>query len=138
MYFHPYAAGESSSPLYYFGYGLSYSSFKYNVHQPCLADNTITVACDITNTSNRDGVEIAQLYIHDKVSSMTRPVKELKGFKRVPIKAGETKQISFTLTRSDLSFIGADMKPCFEHGEFEIMIGSSSRDEDLIKQTINL
>ena len=138
MYFHPYGAGESSEPLWHFGYGLSYSRFEYRPHQPVvcqpyMADRFIRIECDITNTSDRDGVEIAQLYIRDCVSSMTRPVKELKGFRRVAVKAGETAHIEFTLTQDDLSFIGPDMKPVFENGKFEIMVGSSSRDEDLVK-----
>ena len=137
MYFHPYAAGESSAPLWPFGYGLSYSTFRYSNLK--VSDTLpIRVSAQITNTSQRDGVEIAQLYIRDRYSAITRPVKELKGFKRVALAAGETKQIEFVLTRQDLQYIGPEMKPVFEPGEFEIMVGASSRDEDLLKQTINI
>lgn len=137
MYFHPYAAGESSAPLWPFGYGLSYSTFRYSNLK--VSDTLpIRVSAQITNTSQRDGVEIAQLYIRDRYSAITRPVKELKGFKRVALAAGETKQIEFVLTRQDLQYIGPEMKPVFEPGEFEIMVGASSRDEDLMKQTINI
>lgn len=145
MYFHPYAAGESSEPLYHFGYGLSYSKFEYELENVAVlsasgdaAAPLVKVSLSVKNVSAIEGTEIVQLYIRDKVSSLTRPVKELRGFERVPLKAGETKRVTFTLSQDDLSFIGADMKPCFEHGEFEIMVGSSSRDEDLIKQTITL
>jgi len=138
-YFHPYAAYESSEPLWHFGYGLSYSTFEYsNLQINTVSDNKIQVCCDIKNTSAVDGTEIAQLYIRDCVSSLTRPVKELKGFKRIPLKAGETKTVQFELTKDDLSFIGADMKPVFESGDFEIMVGASSRNEDIIKQIIRL
>lgn len=131
-YFHPVVCG-SSEPLYHFGYGLSYSRFEYS---DLKVTSPLTFSVNIKNTSSRDGVEIAQLYIRDRVSSITRPVKELKGFQRVPLSAGEEKTITFSLTKEDLSFIGADMKPVFEHGEFEIMIGSSSCDEDLLKTVI--
>ena len=126
-----------NDPLFPFGYGLSYSTFRYSNLK--VSDTLpIRVSAQITNTSQRDAVEIAQLYIRDRYSAITRPVKELKGFKRVALAAGETKQIEFVLTRQDLQYIGPEMKPVFEPGEFDIMVGASSRDEDLLKQTINI
>lgn len=137
MYFHPYGAGESSEPLWHFGYGLSYSRFEYS-DLKVSETLPLKVSVRITNTSDRDGVEIAQLYIRDCVSTLTRPVKELRGFQRVALAAGETKELFFTLTEKDLQYIGPDLTPVFEHGQFEIMAGGSSRDEDLLKQSIYL
>ena len=137
MYFHPYVAGESIEPLWPFGYGLSYSTFRYDDLQ---VSNTLPlqISVRLTNTSDREGVEIAQLYIRDCVSAVTRPVKELRGFQRVALAAGESKTLQFTLTEQDLQYIGPDLLPVFEHGQFDIMVGGSSRDEDLLKQTVSL
>ncbi len=138
-YFHKYA-DEKKTPLYPFGYGLSYTNYKYSV--PSLSNNTldkkneITVAVEITNTGDVDGEEIAQLYIRDNVSSATRPVKELKGYKRVALKAGETKTVNFTLDAESLAFYDLNMKYCVEPGVFTIMTGSSSAKKDL--KTITL
>ena len=83
-------------------------------------------------------MEIVQLYIRDCVCSETRPVKELRGFRRLPLATAETELVTFTLTRDDLSFLGPDMQPRFEPGDFVLMIGSSSRDRDLLKQQVTL
>lgn len=135
-YFHPVVCGESS-PLYPFGYGLSYTNYKYsdiklsanNIDQ----NENITATITVTNTGNYDGVEIVQLYIRDEFSSVARPVKELKDFKRVSLKAGESKQISFDITPDKLSYYDKDLKKIIEPGDFEVQIGSSSLDKDLLK-----
>ncbi|MET0638275.1 MAG: beta-glucosidase BglX [Chitinophagaceae bacterium] len=122
----------SNEPLYPFGFGLSYSSFSYGdvtVSTPSPKGNQKLVASvTVTNTSNVTGKEVVQLYIHDKVASITRPVKELKGFQKVELKAGETRTISFTITPELLKFYNYDLKYDWEPGAFEIMIGGNSRD----------
>lgn len=141
MYFHPYAV-TSSEPLYPFGFGLSYTTYKYgNLRLSAKeigANGTVDVSVDITNTGDRDGVEIAQLYIRDVFSSVTRPVKELKDFARVALKAGETKTVKFTITSDKLRFLDRKMKSVVEAGEFKVMVGSSSRDEDLLTDSFNV
>jgi beta-glucosidase len=138
QYFHPYVV-TSSEPLYSFGYGLSYTTYKYeNLRLSGLEiskDENIEVNVDVTNTGKMDGVEIVQLYLRDKFSSTTRPVKELKDFTRVALKAGETKNVHFTITPDKLMLFDKDLKPVVEKGEFIVMVGSSSRDEDLLKES---
>jgi beta-glucosidase len=92
------------------------------------ADSSVIVSVDITNTGTLAGDEIAQLYVRDKVSSVTRPVKELRGFERVSLQAGETKSVFFTLDKSSLAFWDVNMNFNVEPGYFDIMIGSSSED----------
>ena len=87
---------------------------------------TLTVSVEITNTGSRDGYEVAQLYIRDIVGSVTRPIKELKGFEKVLIKAGETKIVSFKLTEEELGFYGRDYKFGAEPGDFKIFVGGNS------------
>lgn len=139
MYFHPYTIGPST-PLYSFGYGLSYTTYKYTnlkLSQNSISGNgTVKVAVDVTNNGKREGEEIVQLYIRDEFSSATRPVKELKDFARVMLKSGETKTVEFELPAEKLAFYNKDMQWGVEPGNFKIMVGSSSRDEDL--QTVNL
>ncbi|MGB3153688.1 MAG: glycoside hydrolase family 3 C-terminal domain-containing protein [Chitinophagaceae bacterium] len=126
-------------PLFPFGYGLSYTTFEYsdiklsknNINK---ADST-TVSFTIKNTGKRDGDEVAQLYFRDLLSSVARPVMELKGFQRVYLKAGESKVISFVITPEMLSMRDINMKEVVEPGEFRIMIGASSRDI-LLKETM--
>jgi beta-glucosidase len=140
-YFHKYA-DEKKTPLYPFGFGLSYTHYKYSA--PSLSNNTlnkkneITVTVEITNTGVVDGEEIAQLYIRDNVSSATRPVKELKGYKRVALKAGETKKVEFTLDAESLAFYDINMDYCVEPGDFTIMTGSSSAKKDLKVTTLTV
>jgi beta-glucosidase len=133
---------DDVTPLYAFGYGLSYTTFS--VSEPKLAKAKIKlgasakVSVDVTNTGEREGSETVQLYIRDLVSSVTRPVKELKGFKRVWLKPGETATVSFDITPEELSFWNIDMKFLVEPGDFEIMVGTSSRDGDLKKATLTV
>lgn len=121
---------SGKNPLFPFGYGLSYSKFEYS--GLALSSNSIsmggmlTARVTIKNTSTVDGVEVAQLYIRDLVGSIARPVKELKGFQRVALKAGESKTIEFTLTTDDLAFFGRDMQRKAEAGDFKLWIGTSS------------
>lgn len=133
-YFHKYALNKST-PLYPFGYGLSYTNFEYS--KPKLSksilnsDEIISVSVSVTNTGNYDGDEVVQMYIRDKVSSVTRPVKELKGYQRIFLKKGETKKVDFNINKETLAFYDINMKYCVEPGEFKIMTGSSSDDNDL-------
>jgi len=122
----------SGLPLFPFGYGLSYTSFEYSGIK--LSSKTISrtdpvvVSFMLKNTGSRDGDEVAQLYIRDMLSSVARPVMELKGFQRIHLKAGESKNISFTIIPEMLSMLNSDMKKVVEPGEFRIMVGGSSRD----------
>ena len=119
-----------NSPLFPFGHGLSYTSFKYSELE--LSSNTlsfsnsITASVTITNSGTMDGHEIVQLYIHDKVGSLTRPVKELKGFQKLLLKKGESKKVSFTISSDDLKFYNNNNQYIAEPGEFEIAIAPSS------------
>ncbi|MBP6976764.1 MAG: beta-glucosidase BglX [Lentimicrobiaceae bacterium] len=122
----------TSEPLYPFGFGLSYTRFGYGDlvldQQRLSGDQTLTASIDITNTGNYDGAEVVQLYIRDLVGSITRPVKELRGFQKVFIKAGETKTVTFKITPDDLKFYNYDLVYDWEPGEFVIMVGGNSRD----------
>jgi len=118
---------EENSPLYAFGHGLSYTTFEYkNLKASTNADGTIKVMVDVSNTGGYDGDEVVQLYIQDKFSSLTRPVKELKGFKKVAIKSGRTKNLEFTLTDDELGYYDNQGKWFVEPGEYNIMVGGSS------------
>lgn len=123
--------------LYPFGYGLSYTSFAYGKMQCASqfdADGVLQVAVDVTNKGNVDGEEIVQLYVADKVASMVRPVKELKGFKKVFIPKGNTKHVEFTLHARDLGFWDNNMQYIVEPGTFTVMVGANS--EDLQQQDV--
>ena len=141
MYFHPYAIGEST-PLFRFGYGLNYTKYEYSdltLSSPEMARNgEVNVSVKVTNSGGMDGEEIVQLYIRDLYSSATRPVKELKDFKRVPLRAGETKTVSFILPAEKLAFYDKRMNYTVEAGEYEIMVGASSADKNLMKKIINV
>lgn len=121
-----------NSPLYPFGYGLSYTKFDYTNLK--LSGNSLTmngrlkITVDVANNGNYDGEEVVQLYIKDAVGSVTRPVKELKGFKKVMIKKGEKKTVEFELSADDLRFYNIDMKFVAEPGDFEVFVGGSSAD----------
>ena len=122
----------SNDPVYPFGYGLSYTSFSYSDVKLSSAtlkgQQTLKASVTVTNTGNRDGKEVVQLYIRDVVGSVTRPVKELKGFQKIDLKAGESKTVTFDITPNDLKFYNYDLKYDWEAGEFQIMIGANSRD----------
>lgn len=121
---------SGKNPLYPFGYGLSYSKFEYSgltlSANSIPMGGTITAKVTIKNTSSVDGVEVAQLYIRDMVGSIARPVKELKGFKRVALKAGESQTIEFALSTDDLAFFGRDLMKKAESGDFKLWIGTNS------------
>jgi len=115
--------------LYPFGFGLSYTTFEYGPIECAShfdANGRLKVSVDVKNTGNRDGEEIVQLYVADKVASMVRPVKELKGFKKVMIRRGETQRVDFELHVHDLGFYTNTMKYVVEPGEFDIMVGPNS------------
>jgi beta-glucosidase len=121
---------DTTDPLYPFGFGLSYTTFDLSA--PRLAATSIgaggktTVSVDVRNSGARDGDEVVQLYIRDKVSSVTRPVKELKGFQRISLKPGESRTVSFTISPESLQMWNGAMQRVVEPGEFEIMTGNSS------------
>lgn len=122
----------SNDPLYPFGYGLSYTTFSYGdvkLSSKVLKGNqTLKATVNVTNSGNKNGKEVVQLYIRDVVGSITRPVKELKGFQKIDLKSGETKTVTFNITPNDLKFYNYDLKYDWEPGEFEVMIGSNSKD----------
>jgi beta-xylosidase len=124
--------GTGTAPLFPFGWGLSYATFKYaNVRSIPDAIGPLgktTVSVDVTNTGNVRGDEVAQLYVRQDVSSVTRPVKELRGFRRISLNPGETKAVEFTLGPSELSFLNRDMHRVVEPGTFTIMVGGNSVD----------
>ncbi|HEY9542662.1 beta-glucosidase BglX [Prevotella sp.] len=126
-----------NDPLFPFGHGLSYTTFKYSPIRlsaaTMTADGTLTATVDVTNTGRYDGDEIVQLYIRDLVGSVSRPVKELKGFERVHLKQGETKSVSFTIDAEKLKFYNADLQFACEPGDFELMIGPDSRNVQTVK-----
>ena len=138
QYFHPYVVTKST-PLYPFGFGLSYTKYEYSSlklsSEQVASGQPVDVTVTVKNVGKRDGVEIVQLYIRDRFSSVTRPVKELKDFARVPLKAGESKDVKFTITPDKLMMLDKNLKPVLESGEFIVMVGSSSKDEDLLKQS---
>ena len=122
----------SNEPLYPFGYGLSYTTFAYSdIHLSSTemsADGKLTATVTVTNTGSRDGAEVVQLYIRDLVGSVTRPVKELKGFEKIFLKAGESRKGSFSITPELLKFYNYDLQFVCEPGDFDVMIGGNSRD----------
>jgi len=133
----------SNDPVYPFGYGLSYTTFTYGdikLSNASLKGNQkLTASITVTNSGNTDGKEVVQLYIHDVVGSITRPVKELKGFQKIDLKTGESKTVTFTISPDDLKFYAPhsvndyDLKYDWEPGDFEIMIGGDSRDVKIAK-----
>jgi beta-glucosidase len=131
---------ELNGPLYPFGYGLSYTAFSYS--EPVLSttempvDGSVTASVTVTNTGKRDGDEIVQLYIHDIFATSTRPVKELKAFRKVHIPAGESVKVDFTLTKEDLSYYNHELEWVCEPGDFEIMTGPNSRDTQMVTLTV--
>lgn len=126
---------SGKDPLYPFGFGLSYSSFEYSNLQlsakEISVDGSIIAKATIKNTSNVDGYEAVQLYVRDLVGSIARPVKELKGFQKIFIKASESKTVEFNLKASELAFYGRDLIKKTEPGEFKIWISKNSADNAL-------
>lgn len=131
---------DDVTPLWPFGFGLSYTTFAVSgvrlSRKTIRPDGTVRVRAEVANTGGRAGHEVLQLYVRDRVSSVTRPVKELKGFRRVFLQPGETKTVSFDLGPAALAFHDVRMREVVEPGEFAVMVGTSSRDEDL--QTVTL
>ena len=119
-----------NSPLFPFGYGLSYTTFEYSnlslASDKLTAQDTLSISFTLKNTGKYDGTEVVQLYVQDKVGSVTRPVKELKRFQRVTLKAGESTQVSLSLPVSELAFWGYDMNYTVEPGDFTLWVGTSS------------
>ncbi len=122
----------SNEPLYPFGYGLSYTNFNYSnlklSSENLTKDGKLTATVTLKNTGKVDGEEVVQLYLRDMVGSITRPVKELKGFQKIYLKAGESREISFTITEQDLKFYNSSLEFVSEPGTFTIFVGGNSRD----------
>lgn len=120
----------ANTPLYPFGYGMSYTTFEYGSPEfssdRISADKPVKISLTVTNTGNRVGVEIVQLYIHDCLASLARPVKELKNYRRVTLQPGESKMVEFTLTTDELKFYNSDLELVYEPGDFEFMTGPDS------------
>ena len=131
---------ERNEPVYPFGFGLSYTNFTYDnlrLSSDKMTENdTIKVTVDVTNTGDFDGKEVVQLYIRDVIGTVTRPVKELKGFQKVALNKGETKSVTFSITIEDLKFYNYDLDHVSEPGEFEIFIGTNS--DDTLKTSFRL
>lgn len=131
---------DDKAQLFPFGYGLSYTSFTIGAPQlsasSIAAGQPVTVTVDVTNSGKRSGDEVVQVYVRDSVSSVTRPVKELKGFQRVTLNAGEVKRVSITLPPAAFEMWNGAMKRVIEPGEFEIMVGSNSADVQSAKLVV--
>ena len=140
MYFRDYAM-QTNKPLYSFGFGLSYT--KFDISTPKLNSSKfkkgiLSVSVNVKNVGEIAGDEIVQLYISDKYSSITRPVKELKAYQRVSLKPGESKEIIFELNKSAFAYYDSEMNYVVEAGDFDILVGNSSRDEDLKNTNFNI
>ncbi len=124
-----------NAPQWPFGFGLSYTTFSYSEPKATVnaSAKQILVTCSVTNTGKTAGEEVAQLYVHDLVGSVTRPVQELKGFQKIMLQPGETRELTFTLTERDLSFYRRDMTFGVEPGEYEVMVGGNSAEVKSIK-----
>ena len=122
----------SAETLYEFGYGLSYTKFEYSnlqiSPQKIGAGSEVNVSVDVENVGKRAGKEVVQLYINDFISSISTPVRELKGFEKIALEPGEKKTAEFKLTPEDLSFLDYYLVPVVEPGRFDIMVGSSCKD----------
>ena len=129
-----------NDPLYPFGYGLTYTTFSYSDLQlsrtTMAADGSVEASIMVSNTGQRDGDEVVQLYIHQQASSIARPVKELRGFQRIHLKAGEQRRVTFCIDREQLQYLNAQGEPVLEPGIFDIMIGTNS--EDTLSQTLKV
>lgn len=129
-----------NDPLYPFGYGLSYTTFEYG--KPRLsatkmdANGKLTLTVNVKNTGKYDADEVVQMYIHDLAATIARPVKELKGFERISLKAGESRDVVFTIDAEALKFYNSDLQYVAEPGDFEVMVGGNSRDVQSLKFTM--
>ncbi|TYQ15129.1 UNVERIFIED_CONTAM: beta-glucosidase [Acetivibrio alkalicellulosi] len=130
-------ADLTSEPLFHFGYGISYTSYEYSnlklASYELDTDDELLLTIDVKNTGTVKGTEIVQVYINDIYSCVTTPIKELKGFARVELNGGETKNVQIKIPISSLALIDSNLNSFVEPGEFEVMVGGSSKDEDLIK-----
>ncbi len=130
MVFWSHYTDESNAPLFPFGYGLSYTTFHYSnlklSSKELLPNGKLTITATIENTGERTGEEVVQLYVRDLVGSISRPVKELKGFQKIKLKAGEKKEVTFELSAKDLQFFGAENRWKTEPGEYRIWVGTNS------------
>lgn len=132
-----YADGLSYEVLFPFGFGLSYTPYRYEnlrvKREQLRAGETLEVSVEITNTGARDGVEIAQVYVRDVYTSVTWPDKLLKAYARVALKAGEKRTVSFSVPYEDLAIVNRQNERVVEPGDFEVMVGGSSRDSDVLR-----
>ncbi len=128
---------DDVSPLFPFGFGLSYTTFTFQnlrlKKKRMRRQDSTQVLVEVTNTGGRQGAEVVQLYIRDRISSVTRPVKELKGFKKISLEPGQTQTVALDITPQALAFYDVNMRYVVEPGEFEVLVGNSSRDADLQK-----
>ena len=133
---------DDVSPLFPFGFGLSYTTFALKnarlVKRKIRRNGSTQVLVDVTNTGQRQGTEVVQMYIRDRISSVTRPVKELKGFRKISVQPGQTQTVALDITHESLAFYDVNMRYVVEPGEFDIMIGTSSRDCDLQKVVLTV
>jgi beta-glucosidase len=125
--FWPHYMDASEKPLYPFGYGLSYTEFHYtDLNVELKGENTVDVSVEVTNVGSVAGEEVVQLYLNDKVASIVRPVKELKGFKKIILEPSEKQKVTFTLSEKELGFYDNKGNFLVEAGEFSVMVGTSS------------
>jgi beta-glucosidase len=133
---------DDITPLYPFGFGLSYTTFRFSnlrLENPTIRKNERTkVLIDVTNTGNRAGSEVVQMYIRDQFSTVTRPVKELRGFKKIWLGPNESKTVALEIMPEHLAFTNIEMEHVVEPGDFEIMVGNSSLDQDLAKTVLHV
>jgi len=133
---------DEASPLFPFGFGLSYTTFACRnlrlTKKRIKRTGSTRALVEVTNTGSRPGAEVVQMYIRDRVSSVTRPLKELKGFKKISLQPGETRTVALDITPESLAFYDVNMKYVVEPGEFDILVGNSSRDGDLQKVTLTV
>ena len=127
---------ERNEPLFPFGYGLSYTKFDYsNVKissDKMNSNGKVNVSVDVANTGNYDGKETVQLYIRDVVGSVTRPVRELKGFQKIALKKGEKQTVTFEISEEDLKFYNSDLQFVAEPGQFEVFVGGNSNADNKV------
>jgi beta-glucosidase len=132
-----YNLGFTVGPLFAFGHGLSYTSFQYSGLKLSSAqmkmNGTVTVSVEVKNTGNRSGAEVVQLYIRDEYSSVARPVKELKGFKKIWLEPGQSQTVRFVINKEMLSFYDTNMKWVAEPGDFTVMVGTASDKTENLK-----